>query len=407
MLTEKATLLVNDLVKKALENQSIELFKKWANAPAGPNKLLGNFPDNGESFADNKVVKGRIGATYKQLFGGDNFPDNGFDSLDSVLNAINSGYDNRLKTLVTSEGSGAGFLIPEVYRQFLYNLALAQSIVKKRALVYSLKVGNSMKIPAYADTNRASNGIAGVKATYTPEAVNATQDDPVFRMISMAVQKLSVFTKTSSELLEDSGIPLSETIGYVLASVISDEEDYQYINGLGAGRPQGVLHSPALITIAEETGQSAGEINYLNIYKIFAQFMPQSYSKGLWLCSTSLIPVMLTLTQPIGVAGERIRIMVQESKPGEFSLLGMPLIFTDKVPAMNSAGALGLYDFSKYAILQKNDFRLQKSDQAEFQAGIIQWKAEIRHDGQGIMNDTLTLRDNTVVSPFVCLGDVT
>jgi len=52
-------------------------------------------------------------------------------------------------------------------------------------------------------------------------------------MISMAVNKLSVFTKSSSELLEDSGIPLSETIAYVLSSAISYEEDWQYINGTG------------------------------------------------------------------------------------------------------------------------------------------------------------------------------
>lgn len=404
VLTERVRELINEEIRKALVGQTFENFKnsdeyKRLNAPV-KNKLLGGTDDNIPN-------KGRIGPKYKQLFGKDNLNNEGFDSLDSVLDAINSGFDTRLKTLVTSEGSGAGFLIPEIYRQQLFDLALEQSIVKKRALVYSLKAGNNMKIPAYADTNRASNGIAGVKATYTPETVNATQDDPVFRMIDMKINKLSCFTKTSSELLEDSGIPLSETIAYVLASVISDEEDWQYINGVGAGKPLGVLNSPALITIAEESGQSAGEINYLNIYKIFAQFMPQSYSKGLWLASTSLIPNMMTLSQPIGTAGEKIRIMLQEGKPGQFSLLGMPLEFTDKVPAMNGAGAIGLYDFSKYAILQKNDFRLSKSEHAEFQAGVIQWKAEIRHDGQPILNDTLTLRDSTVVSPFVVLSAVT
>jgi len=134
--------------------------------------------------------------------------------------------------------------------------------------------------------------------------------------------------------------------------------------------------------------------------------MPSSYKKGIWLCSVSLIPTMLALSQPIGTAGEKIRIM-KEGKPGEFSLLGMPLIFTDKVPAQDSAGAIGLFDFSKYAILQKDDYRLQKSEHAEFRAGITQWKGEIRHDGQPILNSTLTLRDSTEVSCFVILGAVT
>ncbi|MBA7531573.1 hypothetical protein ES705_23786 [subsurface metagenome] len=263
-----------------------------------------------------------------------------------------------------------------------------------------------MKIPAYADTNRATDGIAGVIATYTPETVDATQDEPVFRMISMAISKLSCFVKTSSELLEDSGIPLSETIAFVLASATSYMEDWQYINGTGAGSPLGVLNSPCLITIAEEGGQEVGEIAYQNVYKIFGQFMPQSYAKGIWLCSISLIPSMLALSQPIGTSGERIKIM-KEGKPGQFSLLGLPLYFTSKVPSQNSAGALGLYDFSKYAILQKNDYRLQKSEHAEFRAGVVQWKSEIRHDGQPILNSTLTLRDSTEVSPFVCLGAVT
>jgi len=364
------------------------------------NKMFGTFAD-----AD-IPVKGRIGAKYKQLFGKENLSDGGFSSLDEVLNTIAKGYDNRLKSLIVGEGAGAGFLVPEIYRQQLFDMALEESIVKKRALVYSLKAGNSMKIPAYADVNRSTSGIAGVIATYTPETVDATQDDPEFRMISMAINKLSVFTKSSSELLEDSGIPLSETIAYVLSSAISYEEDWQYLNGTGAGSPQGVLNSPCLITIAEEDGQGVGELAYQNIYKIFGQFMPQSYKNGIWLCSISTIPSMLTLSQPIGTAGERIKIM-KEGKPGQFSLLGLPLYFTDKVPAQNSAGAIGLYDFSKYAILQKSDFRLMKSEHAEFRAGVVQWKGEIRHDGQPILNSTLTLRDETEVSPFVVLGAVT
>lgn len=374
------------------------MFEKL-NQPAR-NKLLENLAE------EETPNKSRIGSRYKELFGGEDYSDGGFSSLDEVLNTISKGYDPRLKTLVASEGAGAGFLIPEIYRQELYNLALEESIVKKRAKIYSLKAGNSMKVPAYADINRETNGISGVKASYTPEITNATQDDPEFRMISMAISKLSVFTKSSSEILEDSGIPLSETIAYVLSSAISDEEDWQYINGTGAGSPLGVLNSNCLITVAEEGGQEAGEIAYQNVYKIFGQFMPQSYKNGLWLVSTSLIPDMLTLSQPIGTAGERIKIM-KEGKPGQFSLLGMPLIFTPKVPTQNSAGAIGLYDFSKYAILQKSDFRLMKSEHAEFRAGITQWKGEIRHDGQPIMSDTLTLRDGTEVSPFVVLGSVT
>lgn len=392
-----------DLAEKAIRNDS--RFKELMKT--GPNKMLGMYGEE-TSFANgNTPNKGRIGASYKELFGGENLADEGFKSLDDVLDAINRGHDSRLKTLVTSEGSGAGFLIPDVYRQQLYDLALEESIVKKRALVYSLKAGLNMKVPAYADTNRSTDGIAGVKATYTPEATDATQDDPAFRMIDLKINKLSCFTKTSSELLEDSGIPLSETIAYVFASVISDEEDWQYINGTGAGRPLGVLNSDCLITIAEEDAQSPGELAYQNIYKIFAQFMPQSYKTGIWLASISLIPSLMTLSQPIGLAGERIRIM-REGKPGQFTLLGLPLYFTSKVPTQNSAGALGLYDFSKYAILQKSDFRMAKSEHAQFQAGITQWKAEIRHDGQPIMNSTLTTRDSNVeVSPFVVLGAVT
>ncbi|MBA7515704.1 hypothetical protein ES705_07747 [subsurface metagenome] len=380
---------------KPYQDQAFELL----NQPK-KNKLFEGLVD------DDKPVKGRIGAKYKQLFGKEDLSDGGFSSLDDVLNTISKGYDIRLKTLIVGEGAGAGFLIPEIYRQQLFDMALEESIVKKRALVYSLKAGNSMKIPAYADVNRATDGIAGVIATYTPETVDATQDDPEFRMISMAIHKLSVFTKSSSELLEDSGIPLSETIAYVLSSAISYEEDWQYINGTGAGSPQGVLNSPCLITVAEEGGQSPGEIAYQNIYKIFGQFLPSSYKKGIWLVSISLIPSMLALSQPIGTAGERIKIM-REGKPGQFSLLGLPLYFTDKVPAQDSAGAIGLYDFSKFAILQKSDFRMAKSEHAEFRAGVVQWKGEIRHDGQPILNSTLTLRDETEVSPFVCLGAVT
>jgi len=244
-----------------------------------------------------------------------------------------------------------------------------------------------------------------VQAKWTPEKAQKDETDYKLRMIEMKVNKLVCYTKSSDELVEESGIPLNDVVGLAFKKSIGFYSDLAYLQGTGAGQPLGILNSPALLTQAAESGQTASTINYDNIVGIFGQLNPASFKNAVWVASISCLPQMMKLSIEVGLAGEHVRILQENN--GKFYLLGKEILFTEKVPALGSAGCLGLYDFSAYGILLKEGIRLESSIHEGFRNDLTSWRMILNADGQPTLANPLTCLDGiTVVSPFVQLGAV-
>ncbi len=390
-----------EIGQKSLENDPRfkELMKPL------PNKLLGTFA--GDS-ADKSINQPGLNKSYKEIFNiKDSFEGSEFSDFEDLLKALKGNRDPRLKSLHTGEGGSGGFLLPEQFEQILIDGAIENEIVRPRARVYGLGKGkgNSLKIPAYADDDHNASGIFGVEAKWTGEEAQKDETDPKFRALEMKVNKLVCFTKSSDELLEDSGIPLTDTIGRAFIESIGFYSDLAYLRGTGSGQPLGVLNSNALITVDGETDQDASTIVYENIVNMFAKLMPASFKTAVWVASISTIPQLLKLGIKIGTAGVLVNVLKEES--GRFFMLGKEILFTEKVPALGSAGCIGLYDFSKYAILMKQAIKLESSIHPDFRTDKTNWRSILRVDGQPILNSELTCLDGTTtVSPFVTLNAI-
>lgn len=399
---------VNERVSDTIENAILKQVKPYTdslfeeiNKPR-PNKMFGMY-----GGADKSINRPGLNKSYKEIFNQENLEGSQFSDFDDLLKALKSNIDPRLKSLQTGEGAEGGFLLPEQFQAELIDGAIENEIVRPRARVYGLAKGkgNSLKIPAYADDDHNASGIFGVEAVWTAEEALKTETDPKFRAMEMKVNKLVCFTKSSDEILEDSGIPLSDTIGRAFIESIGFYSDYAYLNGTGGGQPLGVLNSNALITVDGETGQDATTIVYENIVNMFSKLMPASFKNAIWVASISTIPQLLKLGIKIGTAGVLVNVLKEES--GRFFMLGKEILFTEKVPALGSKGCIGLYDFSKYAILLKQQVKLESSIHPDFRSDKTQWRAILRVDGQPILNSELTCLDGTTtVSPFVTLNAI-
>jgi len=357
-----------------------------------------------EVKSTNKAGQGK---TYKQIFNKSYISKSNFSDYEDLLGAIKSGFDPRLKDLAGGVGSEGGFLLPDEFSEKIINNSIEDAIVLPRASVYGLGAGKgrTMKIPAFSDLNHSTSGIAGVTAQWTEEAGEKQKTDPKFRAISMKVHKLVCYTKSSDELIQESGIPLNDVIGGAFGKSVVFYSDYAYLQGTGAGQPLGVLNSPALITQAKETEQTASTIEYNNIVNIFSQLAPGSFKNAVWVASISTLPQLMKLSIEVGLGGDHVKVLQEQN--GKFTLLGKEVLFTEKVPALGSAGCLGLYDFSAYGILLKEGIKLESSIHEGFRDDQTSWRMVLNTDGQPTVSDTLTLLDgSTVVSPFVCLGDV-
>ena len=84
--------------------------------------------------------------------------------------------------------------------------------------------------------------------------------------------------------------------------------------------------------------------------------------------------------------------------------MGIPILFTEKVPVLGTKGDIGLYDFSYYLIGDREDLIFSVTDQEKWLQNGTSYKATMRHDGQAWLDVPFTLMDGTKqVSPFVVL----
>lgn len=352
----------------------------------------------------------RIGKkTYKQLFDKEDavLDDGGFEDMEAFFKAVHSQRgDTRLKTLSSGGTSGEGYLIPEQFAAELLDHSIEDEIVRPRARVWPITKGNTLKVPGFKIGDHSSNLFGGLVAYWGDEEEDKDKGaEPQFRMIELKAKKLFCYTKSSDELVADSGIPFSEIVGEAFTQGIGFYQDLAYLTGTGAGQPLGILNSPALIQVTKEIGQTAATIVWENIINMWAQLWPPAHKRAVWVASISTIPQLFTLQQPVGTGGSTYFPALRDAG-GEITLLGKPVLFTEKLPILGSAMDLLLADFSQYSIGLRQQVRIESSNAPNWSKDIRDWRAVLRADGQPAWDEVLTLLDGTTtVSPFVCIEE--
>jgi HK97 family phage major capsid protein len=159
---------------------------------------------------------------------------------------------------------------------------------------------------------------------------------------------------------------------------------------------------PCTISVAKETNQAAATINCSNIAKMYARLHPSSYESAVWVCNTSAIPQLLQLSMAIGTAGSHVPVLTESN--GTWRMLTLPVIFTEKVPALGTVGDILLADFSKYVVGMRADFQLAKSQHLGFASDTSYYRGIIRVDGQPALSAAITPLNGSTLSPFVTLA---
>ena len=121
---------------------------------------------------------------------------------------------------------------------------------------------------------------------------------------------------------------------------------------------------------------------------------------GYFYCST----YSATMALSVGTGGSPIWLTVG-SGSGPTTILGQPLIFSEKVPKLGDAGDISLLDFSWYLLGDRSELRLESSIHAQFANDITVFRAIERVDGRpGILSAITPQNGTATLSPFVRLG---
>jgi HK97 family phage major capsid protein len=314
-----------------------------------------------------------------------------------------SGHESKAP-MVESVGAQGGFLVPAEFRAQLMAAQAEKGIVRQRASIIRMN-RRQIDIPVLDQTGTTAGSphwFGGAAFYWAEEAAEKTVTDFDFRKVQLVAHKLIGYTRASDELVDDSAISLGDFISGPLgfAGGVAWMEDYAFLRGTGAGQPLGVINAGATITVARQ--QQLG-VTYTDLVNMLEDFLPGA--NGVWVIHQSVMSNLLTMQDNAGGAGTGTYIWGSTTDGVPSRLLGYPVVWTEKVPRIASAGDVGLYDFSYYLIGDRQATTIESTQYDYWRYDQTSWRVVHRVDGQPWLSAPLTLQDGTSqVSPFVILG---
>lgn len=305
----------------------------------------------------------------------------------------------------SSEEPGAGgYLIPETMRSELLQLALEESIVRSRATVIPMSTLR-VPIPTVDETSHVSSLFGGVIFYWTEEAASLTESTATFGKVVLDAKKLTGFFKVPAELLDDA----PAFAGWFDARVpagLAWFEDVAFMTETGVGTPLGFINAPASVAVAKETGQATGTIVWENIVKMYSRMLPTSLKNAVWIASIDTFPELATMALAVGTGGGPVWIGGWGQSGSEMppmTILGRPVIFTEKTPALSTTGDLNFVDLSYYLIGDRQQIRVDSSEHFLFQNNQVAYRIIERVDGRPWIQSALTAHNGSsaTLSPFV------
>jgi HK97 family phage major capsid protein len=346
--------------------------------------------------------------------------------IDPRLMALNSGYEKRAAAAGSSEAvpSDGGFLIAPDFSNEILMLIHETGLVYPRTRKLPLsEFTNAIKIPAVDEQSRKDGSRwGGVQAFWEQEAQAFTGSKPTISLLEMITKKLTGLYYATNEVLADSRL-----LGSVVMQAFSEEMSFKLddgvIRGTGAGQLLGLLNSPALITVAKESGQATQTILPANIAKMWGRLWNRSRMNSVWLVNQDTEPQLNQLNVQ-GASGGIIPVYYPPGAGVFGSLAGAPLVGTDNatggssgmlygrpVIAIEQAASIGtpgdiiLCDLNQYLMIDKGAMQTASSQHVRFLTDEMTYRWVMRVDGAPWWKVPIQPAQGTnTLSPFIVLA---
>lgn len=300
-----------------------------------------------------------------------------------------------------------GFLIPEVLRSEILQVALEDAIVRPRAQVIpmdSLRV----PIPMIDVTSNVSTVFGGVVCYWTEEAAQLVESQASFGRVVLDAKKLTGYAEVPNELLADAPA-FGSFFDTIFPRAIAWFEDIAFMTGTGVGEPLGFVNCPASVQVASQTGQATKTIVWENVVGMYSRMLPTALGRAVWICSIDTFPELATMALSVGTGGGPVW-MGNYTNPGTatppVTILGRPVYFTEKTPPLGTTGDISFVDFGYYLIGDRQMMQSMSSEHYKFQNDKTAFRVIERLDGRPWIQSAITPHNNSTntLTPFVQLA---
>jgi HK97 family phage major capsid protein len=303
------------------------------------------------------------------------------------------------KTLSMESDPAGGYLVPEKWLPGILKVASEDGIIRSRATV--IPAGTppdaELNIPLLNQTGAASHDMfSGVWFQWTNEGGAKPDKEPEFDNVKLAPEEYSASTVLTDKIIRNAPA-LEAFVKAIYSRAQVAFEDQHFLTGNGVNQPLGIINSPAYIQ-AVRTG--AGAIVFADILLMLAQIIPGG--KYEWVISRSAYAQIVNL---VDGAGNSIFIGGDATKAISDRLMGYPIRWTFRVPALGVVGDISIVDASYYLIKDGFGPAFDTSKHVYFASNKTMLKMFANVDGQPWINGTITAEDGaTEISPFVGLS---
>ncbi|HEY0638395.1 MAG TPA: phage major capsid protein [Pseudonocardiaceae bacterium] len=309
---------------------------------------------------------------------------------------------NSFSSTIPSDG---GFLVPEEFRAELLRVSLESAVVRPRARVIPMATA-TIKMPIIESASNAASVFGGIVGYWTEEQGQLVASSMKFGAVKLDANKLTAYTEIPNELLNDSAISVAAMLDADFPAALAWFEDTAFMRGTGAGEPLGWLHAgnKARINVAKEAGQAANTILWENVVKMFARMLPSSIGRSVWIANLNTMPQLATMAMSVGTGGGPI--WVQNGADGmPLTILGRPIIFTEKAETLGTSGDLNFVDLSYYLIGDRQQMSAMTSEHFKFNVDTQAYRVISRVDGRPWLRQAITPQKGAeTLSPFVSLA---
>jgi HK97 family phage major capsid protein len=309
---------------------------------------------------------------------------------------------NDLSSVKPSDG---GFLIPEVLRAELLRVSLESAIVRSRARVIPMD-SLTVPFPMVDSTSNVSSVYGGVTGFWTEEGATLTESQPKFGRVELKANKLVLYCEVPNELIRDAQPAMEAFINDIFPEAIAWFEDVAFFVGAGVGEPLGFLNAPAMIHVTRSTTVAGNNVEWADIANMYSRMLPQSLGRAVWVISPDVMPSLLTAQLPGGgplIVSTGGGFPTATGQP-IMTLLGCPIIVSEKARAIGAVGDINFVDFGFYLLGDRQAMSARQSEEFRFQNDLTAFRVIERLDGRPWLASAITPQNNGVtLSPFVNL----
>lgn len=307
---------------------------------------------------------------------------------------------------VDAEG---GFLVAPEFAPGVWQRTYQESNLAQRCFDQPMTASNRLVVNAVDEDSRQDGSrFGGISHLWLGESGTYTPSQPKFRQMEFIAKKLIALTYATEEQLADGpafAAYIDEAVPLELAFAVDDA----IYNGTGAGMPLGFMKSGALLTIAKDSGDTAGTVTFNNndIFNMWGRFWAPSRKNAAWFINQDCEKNLWNLTRGSGTAVELLY-----TGPGEKGnnspygvMMGVPVIPVEYAATQGTPGDIALVDLSQYYLARRSNVEMATSIHVQFLTDQQAFRWKLRLDGQPAWKKPLTPKNGTnTLSPFIALA---